>query len=461
MLAPAATAAWLASALPAWAAFRRALSAPEQAQAAVLARLLRQARGSAFARAHDLRTERAFAALPVHSWDELAPWVERAAAGERDVLTTGPISRFEPTSGTTSARKLVPSTAASRRELRSAVGAWVVDTYGRDPPLAGGRAYWSISPALPPERTAGGTPIGFDDDAGYLGGLAERLVRRALVAVEPGADFWAATARALRAAPDLRLISVWNPSFAGLLLDAVDRPPRELWPGLRLWSAWADGAAASAVDEVQRRLGPVRFQAKGLLATEGVVSIPFAGTHPIAVTSHYLELLSDDGALRPLAAARAGDEGRVVLTTGAGLWRYLLGDRVRVTGRLAATPTIRFLGRDRTVDRRGEKLTEAFVDGVLAALGLRRFALLAPEERGYVLYTEDPADAERLETLLSANPHYRWCVALGQLAPARVVVVRAGAAERYVLAKEATGMRRGDVKPPRLEPTGGWDEALR
>lgn len=488
-VAAAATAAWLATALPAHRAFRRALAAPEAAQRAALRRMVRAAAGSAFARDHGLSAvaswEDVRRRVPVRTWDGLAPWVDRAVRGEAAVLTRDPITRFEPTSGTTSGRKLVPSTALARAELSRAVGAWVVDTYRSDPRLAGGPAYWSITPSLPAERTPGGVAVGFDDDAGYLGGLGERLVRRALVRGPTGLAgeaFWAATADALIRARELRLLSVWNPSFAGLLLDAVARrwdavaraargrlarslaraDPSRPWPHLRLVSAWGDGPAERLLPDLRARFPGVAVQPKGLLATEGVVSVPFAGTWPLAVTGHVLELALDDGAVIPAVAARPGMRGRVVLTTGAGLWRYDLGDEVLVTGLLSATPTIRLLGRaGRVVDTVGEKLTEPFVSACLATLGVEGFALLAPEAGGWVLYAERPPAAEALERALSGNPHYAWAVSLGQLRPVTVVAVPAGAGGRYARARAARGLRLGDVKPTVLESSGGWAGPLR
>jgi hypothetical protein len=38
-----------------------------------------------------------------------------------------------------------------------------------------------------------------------------------------------------------------------------------------------------------------RVQSKGLLATEAVVTIPWRGRYPLAVTSHFFEFLSDEG----------------------------------------------------------------------------------------------------------------------------------------------------------------------
>ncbi|MCA9571289.1 MAG: GH3 auxin-responsive promoter family protein [Myxococcales bacterium] len=468
-------------ALPAWRSFQRALYDPAAAQERVLRRILDGARHSAFVREHDLRDPADLRRVPVRTWEELSPWVDRVIQGEPRVLCDAPITRFEPTSGTSSARKLVPSTAPGRRELSRAVQAWMVDTFARDPRLLGGPSYWSISPTLPAGRTPGGVPIGFDTDAGTLGGLAERVVARTLVSVPrglQGEDFWRATAIALLRARELRLISIWNPSFGLLLHDAVRRhwdealrtlparvasriDPDRPWPALRLISTWGDAAAAAELPALKERFPGIPLQEKGLLATEGIVSVPFAGQRPLALTSHLLELLRDDGSVIPAWRAEPGEEGVVVLTTGHGLWRYRLGDRVRVTGRLHATPTVRFLGREgAVVDTRGEKLGEAFVTEVLARLGVRGFALLAPEDGGYVLYAVEPPDADALESALRDNPHYAWCVSLGQLRSARVERAHPDAAQRYVARLAAEGRRHGDVKPAHLSGRGGWRATL-
>jgi hypothetical protein len=485
--ARATTALWVGAMLPAWRRFRRALREPEQAQQQVLARILSAARGSVFSREHGLEKVSSVvsfqASVPARSWAELSPWVDRAARGEPHVLTTSPLTRFEPTSGTTRGRKLVPSTRLARWELRQAVGAWLFELYRHRPGLLG-PSYWSISPSLPEQRTEGGHPIGFDDDAGYLGGLTQHLVRRALVSPPRGLQgeaFWRATALAVLSCRELRIVSVWNPSFGLLLGEAVRRHweealrvlpraralelertgPEGAWPRLGLLSAWADAQAASGLPALRARFPGVPFQPKGLLATEGIVSLPFQDTHPLALTSHFLELERDDGQIVPLWTARPGEEGLVVLTTGAGLWRYKLGDRIAITGLLGKTPTVRFLGRQGVVsDLHGEKLSEPFVASILAKLGLTGFAMLAPEDGGYVLYAEHPPPQEALEQALSENPHYRWCVSLGQLRPVAVQKVGEDAGVRYVRAKAAGGMREGDVKAAVLEKTGGWDKVF-
>src|SRR5206468_2600321 len=221
----------------------------------------------------------------------------------------------------------------------------------------------------------------------------------------------------------------------------------------------------------ERAFPGVEIQPKGLLATEGFVTIPFAGRWPLAIRSHFFEFLSeDDGSPRFAWELEEGGIYSVVLTTGGGLYRYRLQDRVRVEGFVEKTPSLRFLGKEGHVsDLRGEKLHESFVAGVLARVFGRagiapRFAMLAPDESGYALYLESeriPAGlAAEIDAELSANPQYRLCRALGQLAPVRLQPVGQGAYGRYLEECRRRGQRWGDVKPLALSPLGGWGRIL-
>jgi hypothetical protein len=285
------------------------------------------------------------------------------------------------------------------------------------------------------------------------------------------------------------MISVWHPSFLTLLLDemvasweellrldddrrmrrADPRDPRTIWPELRLVSCWADGHAALGAEDLARRLPGVTVQAKGLLATEAFVTLPFRGAHPLAITSHFFEFMADDGGVRLVEDLREGEGYEVIVTTGGGLWRYRLGDRVVVDGFVGRTPSLRFVGRIGGVsDRRGEKLTEEFVAGVLrdlfAAWPAPKFALLAPEEDesgcGYDLFVEgevrDEDDAARLDAGLRANPQYAWSRDLGQLRAPRIFRIERGGYESFVRRAQDRGQRLGDIKPVALSAEAGW-----
>lgn len=522
----AANGAWIAaSGAGAW-AFARALMNPARAQEDRLLRYVRENADTAFGRRYgfgSLRTMAEYQArVPVASYEDFSADIARIAQGEPNVLTRARVDRLVPSSGSVAAAKHVPYTSRLQREFRRAIAPWIVDLYRRCPRAALGRAYWSITPAAVAARPdPAAVPVGFDEDSEYLGGLARRLVG-ATFAV-PGAvrlvrnmeAFRYVTLLSLIGCRDLALVSVWHPSFLTLLLDTlpahwsaliadvadgrvrppgglspdvarvVARPPapdraaelarlapddyRRIWPRLAVVSCWADGHAALHAAAVRERLRGVWIQPKGLLATEGVVTVPFRGLMPIAVRSHVFEFLAD-GHAHQVHELEEGRTYTVVLTTGGGLYRYRLDDRVQVNGVVGRTPSLRFLGKaDHVSDLCGEKLSEPFVAGVLAGAfeesGLApRFAFLAPEpDRSppcYALFLDVEADVPpsltaAVDARLGANPQYAWCRAAGQLGP--IDVVRApGMYARYVERCRAAGQRLGDIKPLALDPRGGW-----
>ena len=143
----------------------------------------------------------------------------------------------------------------------------------------------------------------------------------------------------------------------------------DIWPRLSLISCWADGPARAAAALLARRCEGIALQPKGLLATEAVVTIPFDGRHPLAIRSHFFEFVEPDGRVRLAHELQRGMEYTLLLTTGGGLYRYKLCDRVIVDDFVHHTPSLRFLGRDdRVSDLFGEKLSDGFVAGVLEQL---------------------------------------------------------------------------------------------
>ncbi|MGV3531779.1 MAG: GH3 auxin-responsive promoter family protein [Chthoniobacteraceae bacterium] len=436
-----ANAAWLASSLPAWRRYRRALCDPAGTQARILRNLLAANAASAYGREYRFQEIRSWEQfrerVPVVDYDDLQTWIQRIMRGEDAVLTQAPVTRLIPTSGSSGARKLIPFTAALQREFNAAIGPWMVDLALAHPTVPLGPSYWSISPALPDSGEESAVPIGFDDDSGYLGGIRRRLVESTLAVpstlrlISDTDDFRYLTLLCLLRSPELSLISIWHPSFLTVLLDALpamwdelmhdiasggcrraaalppevrrglQAPPdprrahtlrqsdpadlRTLWPALRVVSCWGDGQAAGPLADLQRRLPHAFIQTKGLLATEAFITIPFRSRHPVAITSHFYEFADPSGKIHLTHELRSGETYSVIVTTAGGLWRYSLGDLVEVDGFVEGTPSLRFLGRgNRVSDLCGEKLSEAFVTTAIrkacASFGLApSFAMLAPE----------------------------------------------------------------------------------
>src|SRR5579863_3759347 len=223
---------WVGSSLPAWRAFKRALTHPAEIQQHLLQALVSHNSASAYGRQHcfsEIKTYAEFARnVPLVDPDNLAPWIERIRGGEPQVLTSGIVTHLIPTSGSTGARKLIPFTAGLQKQFNHAIAPWIVDLARQCPGILSGPSYWSITPttAVPQPETSA-VPIGFADDASYLGGVKGRLVRAAMIAPDVSNcaanldEFRNRTLLSLVRAGDLRLISVWHPSFLILLLDAL------------------------------------------------------------------------------------------------------------------------------------------------------------------------------------------------------------------------------------------------
>jgi GH3 auxin-responsive promoter len=438
--------AWMLKCAAEARAFRRATHRVADEQARVLGAILRRNRDTEFGRAHGfgaIGDPRSYQGrVPVARYDDLAGSIDRIAAGQRGVLTAERVRLLEPTSGTTGGEKLIPYTDALRRQFQRAVAVWIADLFGQRPAVRRGRAYWSISPCLgPPRRTAGGIPIGFDDDAAYLGTIEQAALRRLLVVDSTVArltdmeTFRYCTLRSLLAAEDLALVSIWSPTFLPALLaplerwsdqicrdlhDGTMRPPAPLppevarrmaparpdrrraaflskilqaqlplpdklaraWPHLALVSCWTDAGATRALPGLRELFPAVEIQPKGLLATEGCVTFPLVGAAApvLAIRSHFFEFMeADDGraTCRMAHELESGGRYRVVLTTGGGLYRYALRDEVQVAGFLGRCPLLRFVGK---ADRVSDLVGEKLAEPhVTAVLGRACSALgLAP-----------------------------------------------------------------------------------
>ena len=515
MIATLANSAWLASALPEHLRFRRALGRVRAEQERVLQAILRRNEASEFGIQHEFRAIRTVSdyqrRVPLREFEDYRPRVERIAeGGAAQALTSEPVRLFEPTSGSIGASKWIPYTGSLLREFQRGIQAWIGDLFLRDPDLLRGCAYWSVSPAHTSKAvTPSGIPVAFADDSEYVGGLQQRLVR-SVMAVPPAVrhideveSFWYATLLHLVRRPDLRFISVWNPSFLTLLMERLnehrdrltrDEPGRRealnaetpeerharLWPRLRMISCWADGHSAAPAANLASLFPQARIQGKGLIATEGFVSLPWeaCGGAVLAVRSHFLEFLPADPAgtadmTRPQLAheLEPGQLYSVVLTTGGGLYRYHLGDLVTVTGREGQCPVVRFVSRRRTVDWCGEKLHEVHVARVLTDACARQgvapgFAMLACDRSGavpgYVLYMEAAASDDQLRDLatsaergLHENFHYQYARRLGQLGPLRLFAAR-NADATYLAACLARGQRAGAIKPAAIDAGEGW-----
>lgn len=477
---------------------------PEHTQEQLLQRLLDANHACAFGRAHDfsaIRTAAQFRQqVPTHSYAQLQPWIQRAQSESGAVLTSSPPLFFERTSGNSALQKNIPYTRAFLSELQGALTVWLADMQRQVPEISHGCGYWSMSPPLQaPGLSANGIAIGSSSDLEYLSGSSLAGLAGTLLIPEltqDAAHWRRQTLLALLANPELSFISVWSPTFLSSLLQPLfdlenaenrqtlawlqaalpasrQRALRQamaqgecspLWPRLAAVSCWMDGPSRSFAHSLAPRFPLAQWLGKGLLATEGVVSVPFGQGPgcPLAIGSHYLEFVGEDAVVRGAHELRLGQTAQVLLTTGGGLYRYALGDRVRVVGLHGRTPRVEFVGRATgSCDLVGEKLDEPLVERLLArCIDSADSACLVPDACAtpahYVLLLATTAQpnaqalAQQMDAALQASFHYAHARRLGQLAPLRVRLIDGGAQHLSQLlqqAAEASGIRAGDVKP--------------
>src|SRR6185295_562290 len=141
----AANAVWFAGCVPELMRFRRALSRVREQQEGILRRLLIDNADTEFGRRHrfaSIGSVREYQErVPLRTYEDYRPLVDRAADGEPHVLTREPVRLLEPTSGSSGATKLVPYTASLQREFQRGIRPWIADLFRHDPALMSGRAY--------------------------------------------------------------------------------------------------------------------------------------------------------------------------------------------------------------------------------------------------------------------------------------------------------------------------------
>jgi GH3 auxin-responsive promoter len=523
--------------------YKRQIKRFSNVQLRILKTIIKRNRCTDFGKAHrfdcihDVASFRHY--VPVREYDDFQIYMDRIAAGEREVLTTESVLLFEPTGGTTSGSKLIPYTRSLKKEFQKAIHPWLYSIYKTNPQLLHGKSYWSISPALTQqEYTEGGIPIGFEEDSDYLG-IMGKILRQVLIVpnaisrVKHMANFKYITAYFLLKEKELALISIWNPSFLLLILETIEEhltgliddigkgsltlpvaedvdylfsyvtadpkraeilgkiiadapnldslPFLSIWPYLCFISCWDSGFAAHYAAKIQALFPGITIQGKGLLATEGAVTIPLMGSvdngHFPAFTSHFMEFIPIDNKkeVRLLHQLEEGKEYCVLLTTGGGLYRYNLKDKVRVTGFYQDLPLLSFEGRDNVSDVMGEKLSYSHVQNVVTKVLQEYhfdsvFTMLAPRLEGnvcyYTLFLEAAKKAsssvfksiiEDVDQALCSNFHYRYAREIGQLGELKLFLIKDGGNKAYFNRCIEEGQRAGDIKANLLDRRTDWE----
>ena len=264
-----------------------------------------------------------------------------------------------------------------------------------------------------------------------------------------------------------------------------------IWEKLSLVSCWADSDSYEIFIKLKEKLNPnkknmnLKFQGKGLMSTECIVSFPLENVETgsvAAYNSFFYEFIqvSDDKlenrSPKLLDELELGERYCVVVTTNAGLYRYNTNDIVEVTGFYHKIPIVKFVGRiNNFSDIVGEKLKNSFVEKqVLTTLEENnikgKFLLFAPvrNETGEIFYTlflEIKKDGRKfnwkqieneMNSSLCKAFHYEYAYKLGQLRKVRVFLIEKDGLKTYT-AEKSKKQKIGDIKYRLLDKNFGWE----
>jgi hypothetical protein len=350
------------------------------------------------------------AAVPIADWYAFAGPIERMrAGGEPDVLWPGLVRAFAQTSGTTAGDKYIPvSDAMMKSNYRASLDifAHLMNRGVSLPRVCSGRSLF----------LGGSTEFSVNEHGiatGDLSGIVTPLIRWPISAIySPGPGIalmsdWPAKIEAMASLAieqDIRMIS-GMPSWALVLMKRVLEMARERgWKADRVLDVWPNlevfvhGGVNYA--PFRARVGEVVTGASGgdfpqrlelYPASEGFIAMQDAGAGP-AGGGVPLRLVSDIGnfyefvpleeidadAPRAFACGEVEPGVRyvVVMSTCAGLWRYVLGDVVEFDevpagegGRGGTGPArLRIVGRHRHfINAFGENIIVEHVERAVAA----------------------------------------------------------------------------------------------
>lgn len=377
-------------------------------QMATWRELIRTIGTTAFGRAERLDSATRYAefrlrALP-RTYESFAPWIERMKRGEPNVLWPGQCRHYAVSSGTTQGRtKFLPVTGDMLRHFRRA-GLDSLCLYahrtgnvgifrGRHLFLGGSTALTPIAESAP-----------FDAWAGDLSGITARHLPAWAEQhlYEPGREIaeiadWPKKLEAIAAKTatrDIRLLAgipSWLLIFAETMRAHTGRETlRAVWPRLECL-VHGGVPIAPYVRELTAAVGEgVNFHevypaseafiaAQDTDASAGLRLLTHAGVfYEFVPMSRFDESRLDELAadVVPLAEVRPGVDYAILLTTPAGLCRYVIGDVVRFVS--TEPPRLIYVGRTRLqLSAFGEHVIEKEVTDALTTVCARRGLVIA------------------------------------------------------------------------------------
>lgn len=413
-------------------------------QREVLAKNIQKAKKTQFGQLYDFesisRSEDLFdefqAAVPIQDYDEFyAPWLEQCLAGKRDIIWPGKIVHYALSSGTTgSPSKRIPVSSQMIRSFQKASINQISCLHELDLPEDFFQSQF---------LTVGGSTDLVKRETYVEGDLSGILRKYAPIVASPFTkpnkkiskqrDWNQKLDMMVKKAPEWNIgVIAGVPSWCILLMEKIIEyyqlnSIHDVWPNLRVY---VHGGVFMAPYEkrVKKLFGQEVFMLDTYLASEGYFAFQTAvdrqGMQLQLDTGTFFEFIpfnsdyfDSEGSLRDKHAAFTIDEVQpdmdyaLVVSTNAGLWRYLIGDLVRFTdierseviisGRIKQFLSL--CGEHMSLDNINRAVQEVTEE---QGIQVSEFTIFAMEEElthHWYIGADEPVDADKLMQAIDAR----------------------------------------------------------
>ncbi len=342
------------------------LKYPHDVQHEVFKRLITSAENTEWGQTHgysgQMDEERYAQEVPLSHYEDLKPYIDRIRMGETDILWPGKISSFAKSSGTTSSKsKFIPVSAEALEECHFKGGKDLLAIYVNNNPeteLFDGRLL-----GLGGSRTAddlGGDTFHGDVSAIIMNNLPfwVELMRTPSKEIALMSEWESKIEKMAQATKDSDVTSIsgvpsWSLVLCKRILEITGKTNlEEVWPNLELFTHGGVNFAPYR-EQFRKIMPPDLYYMDTYNASEGffgiqdrrdsgdmLLMLDYGIYYEFIPMEHFGE--SSPKVLR-LDEVETGRNYALVISTNAGLWRYIIGDtvsftslspyRIRITGR--------------------------------------------------------------------------------------------------------------------------------
>ncbi len=424
--------------------FRVALTNPLKIQTKILKEILKKNKNTNYGRLYNfsgIKTIEDYQnQVPVITYEDIIPFIQKIKDGEQNILTKDKILFLATTSGTTSSVKLIPVTKDRMKNFKRELYLWSVYVLKDHTNVLKGKTLYFAGPYIEGKTSAG---IICGSISGYLIAKAPWYIKSKVVVPPETYNIFdfdkkikVIAINALKS--NITQFAFASPIEAILFLDYIAEhkdelinelertglekrakelkelssfKPTNIWPNLCLIGCIKSKFNLHYLETLKEKIGKdIEIRDPGIYASEGRLSLGLekegiSGIIPAHVTFfEFIEKKEDGKDGEPITIDKLELEKNyeVIITTTEGLYRYRMGDIVKVTGYKQKLPLIEFVDRNNYLNIAGELAHENILISIMykvieeVGIKIKSFTFMP--------YSKDPSKKPRYEILIELLP---------------------------------------------------------